>query len=344
MRRVGLDGRDERPLDLGAGRVAAGVGDPVAVVAALAGQLQGAGGVAVELGAAGDQLGDLARALADQHPDGGLVAEPGAGHQGVLDVLLDGVALALDRRDAALGPRRGAGRDDVLGDHEHGAEAAALQRRGEPGDAGADDDDVDLLGPARRLRGQPAGEDGQPGERGQRSRGSPPGAGAGGGCWRAASGTMAPMVPHPPSFLDAWVSAADGARRVLGRRGPLSALPDRVDAGSRARRRRRRPARRPPGGGPRWWSWGPGRARCCGACAPSGPTSRWSASTCADGPPGWRGPSAGCGDRWDVRGDRWAGGAVPALLARRAADPRARRGVAGRPALPRRRPRRAPAG
>ena len=37
-----LDRGDQRPLDLGAGRVAAGVGDPVAVVAALAGQRQDA--------------------------------------------------------------------------------------------------------------------------------------------------------------------------------------------------------------------------------------------------------------------------------------------------------------
>ena len=49
--RVAVHGGVQRPLHLGAGRVAAGVHDPVGVVAALAGQHQRAVRVAVELGA-----------------------------------------------------------------------------------------------------------------------------------------------------------------------------------------------------------------------------------------------------------------------------------------------------
>ena len=49
MSGVGVDGGDQRALDLRAGRVAAGVGDAVAVVPALAGERQLAVGGAVEL-------------------------------------------------------------------------------------------------------------------------------------------------------------------------------------------------------------------------------------------------------------------------------------------------------
>ena len=86
-----LDRGDQRALDLGAGGVAAGVRDPVAVVAALAGQRQLAVGVVVEVGAERDQLADRLGALGDQHPHGLEVAGAGAGDQGVALVLLGGV-------------------------------------------------------------------------------------------------------------------------------------------------------------------------------------------------------------------------------------------------------------
>ena len=84
-----LDRGDQRPLDLGAGRVAAGVGDAVAVVAALAGQRQDAV-VLVEHGAPADQLADRLRPLVDQDPYRLAVAGPRTGDQGVLLVLLRG--------------------------------------------------------------------------------------------------------------------------------------------------------------------------------------------------------------------------------------------------------------
>ena len=97
--RAPLDRGDQRALDLGAGGVAAGVRDPVAVVAALAGQRQLAVGVVVEVGAERDQLAHGLRALGDQDPHGLEVAGARAGDQGVELVLVGGVA-----RDRA--PRR----------------------------------------------------------------------------------------------------------------------------------------------------------------------------------------------------------------------------------------------
>ncbi len=71
------------PLHLGAGRRTPRVHHPGAAVAALAGERQHAGFLAVELHTEGDQLVDPVGPLVHQHPDGVLVAEPGTGGQGV---------------------------------------------------------------------------------------------------------------------------------------------------------------------------------------------------------------------------------------------------------------------
>ena len=113
-----LDGRDQGPLDLGAGRVAARVRDPVAVVAALAGQRELAVGVVVELGAERDQLAHGVGPLGHQDPHRVGVADPGAGDERVALVLLGGVLRAQRGRDAALGPLRRPGVEHVLGDDE----------------------------------------------------------------------------------------------------------------------------------------------------------------------------------------------------------------------------------
>ena len=137
------DRGDQRALDLGPGGVAAGVRDPVAVVAALAGQAELAVGVVVEVGAERDQLADRLGALGDQHPDRLRVAGAGAGDQGVALVLRRGVAGAERGGDAALRPLGGARVEHVLGDHEDLVDLSAQpQRRGQAGDAGADHDDV----------------------------------------------------------------------------------------------------------------------------------------------------------------------------------------------------------
>ncbi len=147
--RVAADGGDQRARYLGAGRVAARVGDPAPVVSALAGEQDLALGVEVEGRAGGDQVPDRLRALGDQGADGLLVAEPGARHQGVVQVLLGGVPLAQGGGDAALRPARGAVVQHRLGDH-HGPQAglADVEGDGEAGHAGADHDDVGGRGPA----------------------------------------------------------------------------------------------------------------------------------------------------------------------------------------------------
>ncbi|GAA3298714.1 hypothetical protein GCM10020295_35020 [Streptomyces cinereospinus] len=144
------DGLDQRPGDLGPRRVAAGVGDAAAVVAALAGQRQPALGGLVEVGAGLDQPADGAGTLRDEDPYRFHVAQAGSGDQGVVQVLLGAVALAQGRRDAALRPAGGAVVQARLGDDDRAhAGGLAAQRGGETGDAGADDHHVGGDGPAR---------------------------------------------------------------------------------------------------------------------------------------------------------------------------------------------------
>lgn len=140
---------DEGAGDLGAGGVAARVGDAAAVVAALAGQLQAALFGLVEVGAGLDQPPYGVGALGDEDADGVLVAQARARHQGVVEVLLGGVALAQGRGYPALGPAGGAVVEAGLGDDD-GAQpgGVAAQGRGESGDSGADDHDVGGDGPA----------------------------------------------------------------------------------------------------------------------------------------------------------------------------------------------------
>jgi hypothetical protein len=157
---VGGHRGDQRPLDLGSGRVPAGMSDPVPVVSALPGQRQIPSWVAVELGPPGDQLRHLLRTLADQHAHGFLDTQSGPSHQGVVDVLLDGVPFRLDRCDAALRPVGRPGRHHMLGHHHDLAQVAALQGGGQSGNPRADDHDVHLTDPAGRLGGQPQGQPG----------------------------------------------------------------------------------------------------------------------------------------------------------------------------------------
>lgn len=152
-----VHGLDERPGDLGAGGVAARVRDPAAVVAALAGQFYLAGlRGGVEDGAGGHQPPHRVRALGDEQPYGLLVAQARTRDQGVVEVLLRGVALAEGRGDAALGPAGGAVVEPGLGDHDGtAAPGGAAQRCGQARHAGTDDDDIGVEGPAGGRRVQP---------------------------------------------------------------------------------------------------------------------------------------------------------------------------------------------
>lgn len=141
-------GLDQGAGDLGAGGVTAGVRDAAAVVAALAGQFQLALGGRVEPGAGLDEAAYGVGALGDEEADRVLVAHSGARDQGVVEVLLGGVALAEGRGDAALGPACGAVVETGLGDDDRPqARGLAAQGGGQPGDAGADDDHVRGDGP-----------------------------------------------------------------------------------------------------------------------------------------------------------------------------------------------------
>ena len=121
------DRLDQGAGDLGAGRVAARVGDAAAVVAALAGERDLAAVGGVEVRAGGDQPAYGVGALGDQGPDGLLVAQARARDEGVVQMLLRGVALAERGGDAALGPAGGAVVQPGLGDDD-GARPAAAQR------------------------------------------------------------------------------------------------------------------------------------------------------------------------------------------------------------------------
>lgn len=140
---------DERPGDLGAGRVAARVRDAAAVVAALAGEFQVALGGLVEVGSGRDEAAYGVGALGDEDAYRVLVAQSHARDEGVVEVLFGGVALAEGRGDAALGPAGGAVVQACLGDDDgRQARGLAAQGGGEAGDAGADDHHVGGQGPA----------------------------------------------------------------------------------------------------------------------------------------------------------------------------------------------------
>ncbi len=113
-------------------------------VAAFARQMQTAGRLRV--GGEGDavlrQPGDHLARLADHQPGDRLVAEAGAGDQGVVHVRLERVA-AVDRRcDPALRPVAGALGHLALGDNGDAALVGKLERGGERGEAAAEDEDV----------------------------------------------------------------------------------------------------------------------------------------------------------------------------------------------------------
>lgn len=149
------------PLHLRAGRVAARVDDAVAVVAALAGELELAVDVAVELRAVAHQPLQRVGALGDQDAHGLLVAQADPGDERVPQVLVGGVLGVEDGGDAALRPPGRSGRQHILGDHEHPrpwVEFDVAQRHGEAGDPRPDHDRVGFDGPAGCGGGESACE------------------------------------------------------------------------------------------------------------------------------------------------------------------------------------------
>ena len=154
---MAIGGVDQGPFDLGPRGRTAGVDHPGPGVPPLAGQGQRPGGLAVELHPEGDQLVDPARPLVDQNADGLLVAEPGAGGQGVGQVQIGRVLVAAEHGGhAALGPAGGRLGEDALGQHaQRGRRPPVRRQSGQPdggreaGHAAAQDQDVERSGPDR---------------------------------------------------------------------------------------------------------------------------------------------------------------------------------------------------
>ena len=74
-----------------------------------------------------------------------LVAQAGAGDQGVADVAVGGVVPGQHGGDAALGPAAGAVEQLLLGDQTDLALVGQMQRQRQPGQAAADDQNVETV-------------------------------------------------------------------------------------------------------------------------------------------------------------------------------------------------------
>ena len=146
----------ERPLDLGPAAVAARVDDPPVTVATLAAQRRAVSVVPrrIEGGSQAHQVADRRRRLGDELADDGLVAQPGAGGERVADVVLQRIGGVEHGGEAALGPRRGAGRQLALGDDQGAAHRPDGEGGRQTGGAGTDHHHIDVTLPGRRRGGE----------------------------------------------------------------------------------------------------------------------------------------------------------------------------------------------
>jgi hypothetical protein len=110
----------------------------------------------VKARAVGNEVVDLPGGLAHHHLDGGAIAQPGSGGQGVLDVVLEAIFRRAHGGDAALGVVAVALLQAVLGDDEGAQLARRGQGRTHAGDADADDEQIGEQ--MRRLLGTEANE------------------------------------------------------------------------------------------------------------------------------------------------------------------------------------------
>ena len=92
-----------------------------------------------------DQLGNAGGALFDDRANGLLFAQTGAGLEGVAHVQFEGVLLARDRGDAALGIV-GIGFGAIfLGDNGHPPVRRDFQGKGQPANSAAQDQEIEFL-------------------------------------------------------------------------------------------------------------------------------------------------------------------------------------------------------
>ena len=136
-----LHGLRQGAGDLGAGGVAAGMGDAWHRMGAFGAQHQVAAG-AVELGTDLGELAHAGRPLVDQNADRLLLAEAGSGADRILEVQLGRILIAERRGDAALGQEGGRVAQHALADQRDLPFARRAHGRRQAGDAAADDDDV----------------------------------------------------------------------------------------------------------------------------------------------------------------------------------------------------------
>jgi len=129
-------------------------------VAALTGQFQLAGQVAIKFSASVDEFGNLVWPLGDQYAYRLFDAQPSTSDQSVVNVLFDGVPLSLHPGNPTLGPVRRAGCDLIFGDDHDRSEIPALQSSCEACDARSDHNDIHLAYPSRRFRGEPVRQSG----------------------------------------------------------------------------------------------------------------------------------------------------------------------------------------
>ena len=155
LRRRGFERLADRP----AGRVG-DMDDPAVAVAALAGQVKRAI-LARERHAELDQIArSRAGACSTTCSTTRAVVEPRAGDHRVVDMRFEAVAFLQHRGDPALRPRARAVAKRALGDDRDLVRLGEVERRGQPGRARADDEDVGsrALTPLPASRGDQAQE------------------------------------------------------------------------------------------------------------------------------------------------------------------------------------------
>ena len=135
---------DQGALDLAAGDVL-GVQDAPLAVPPLAGEVvRLAARVLGELDPPLDQVGDHLGAVLNHTAHHLFVADAGAGHQGILDVGVEGVLGRGDRGDPPLRVVGGGLRYIAFGEQGNGPVGRRLQREGEPRDAATDHQKITL--------------------------------------------------------------------------------------------------------------------------------------------------------------------------------------------------------
>ena len=141
---IGLGRLLQRLLHGETGRVV-DVDDPAVAVPALARQVPALADALVEGHAELGQPFDRRRRVLDHELHGGAVIEARARDHRVLDMLLEAVAFFEHGGDAALRPGGRSARDRALGEHAHPEAVGQVDRRRQPGRAGADDEHVEVV-------------------------------------------------------------------------------------------------------------------------------------------------------------------------------------------------------